>query len=163
MKSKGSILETRSQHGRQRVNIGDMESKWKTVGQHWSQRVNMKGQGLILETRVNKEDRGQHSRQGVTMVDKGSTVEIRGQKRWQAVNIRGKGQTLETRGQHWGKNVNIDDSGSKLRTKRSAEENISNRTSKPRGITLLSIEVSSSPCGVVMWPLSPLFASLPFS
>lgn len=103
MKSKGSILETRSQHGRQRVNIGDMESKWKTVGQHWSQRVNMKGQGLILETRVNMEDRGQHSRQGVTMVDKGSTVEIRGQKGWQAVNIRGKEQTLETRRQHWEK------------------------------------------------------------
>ena len=49
-----------------------------------------------------------------------------------------------------------------MRTKRSAEENISNLTSTLRGITSISIDVSSSPCGDVMWPLSPLFANFTF-
>lgn len=50
------------------------------MGQHWSQRVDMKGEGLILETRVNKEDRGQHLRQGIKNGNKESTLETRGQK-----------------------------------------------------------------------------------
>ena len=106
MKGKGSVLEAKSQHGRQRVNTeykkskwkilsqqGDKESKWKTMGQHCSQRVDMEGEGLILETRVNKKDRGQHLRQGIKNGNKESTLETRGQKGWQAVNIRSKEPT----------------------------------------------------------------------
>ena len=70
------------------------------MGQHWSQRVDMKGEGLILETRVNKEDRGQHSRQGVKMEDKGATLETR-VKHWeQRVNIGDKGPKRMTSCQH---------------------------------------------------------------
>lgn len=50
------------------------------MGQHWSQRVDMKGEGLILETRVNKKDRGQHWRQELNIGNKESTLETRGQK-----------------------------------------------------------------------------------
>ena len=56
----------------------------------------MKGEGLILETRVNKKDRGQHSRQ--------------------AVKIKDKGSTLETRVKHWEQRVNIGDKGPKRMT-----------------------------------------------
>lgn len=60
----------------------------------------MKGNWLILETRVNKEDRGQHSRQGVKMEDKGSTLEKRVQHWRQEANIREEGSALGTKSQH---------------------------------------------------------------
>ena len=41
----------------------------------------MKGKGLILETRVNKEDRGQHSRQGVKIEERTVTIGHKGPKR----------------------------------------------------------------------------------
>lgn len=50
------------------------------MGQHCSQRVDMEGEGLILETRVNKKDRGQHWRQELNIGNKESTLETRGQK-----------------------------------------------------------------------------------
>lgn len=50
------------------------------MGQHWSQRVDMKGEGLILETRVNKKDRDQHLRQQVKNGNKESTLGDKGQK-----------------------------------------------------------------------------------
>lgn len=57
------------------------------MGQHWSQRVDMEGEGLILETRVNKKD-------------KGSTLETR-VKHWeQRVNIGDKGPKRMTSCQH---------------------------------------------------------------
>ena len=56
----------------------------------------MEGEGLILETRVNKKDRGQHWRQGV--------------------KIKDKGPTLETRVKHWEQRVNIGDKGPKRMT-----------------------------------------------
>lgn len=34
MKGKGSVLEARSQHGRQRVNTEYKKSKWKILSQH---------------------------------------------------------------------------------------------------------------------------------
>ena len=60
----------------------------------------MKGNGLILETRVNKEDRVQHSRQGVKMEDKGSTLEKRVQHWRQGAKKDDKLSTLEAKSQH---------------------------------------------------------------
>ena len=61
------------------------------MGQHCSQRVDMEGEGLILETRVNKT--------GVNTRDKESKLKTKGQHWRQELNIGNKESTLETRGQ----------------------------------------------------------------
>ena len=69
----------------------------------------MKGERLILETRVNKKDRDQHLRQGVKNGNKESTLETRAKK-------DDKLSTLEARSQHKRRGVNIGDKRSTLTT-----------------------------------------------